>query len=65
MKNKITKKQITIVIFSAIFIFMFVLNFLTPLIADDFSYSFGADGRIKNLYDIYNTINIICITCIY
>ena len=54
MKNKITKKQITIVIFSVIFIFMFVLNFLTPLIADDFSYSFGADGRIKNLYDIYN-----------
>lgn len=54
MKNKITKKQITIVMFSAIFIFMFVLNFLTPLIADDFSYSFGADGRIKNLYDIYN-----------
>lgn len=50
---KISKKDQKIIYLSIIFFIMLVLNFLTPLIADDFSYSFGADGqRIANIWDI-------------
>lgn len=50
--KKITKKQEIIIILSAIFIMMLVLNIFTPLIADDYSYSFGIDGRLKNIVDV-------------
>lgn len=52
MKHKITNKHKLTIIISIIFISMLILNLLTPLIADDFSYSFGIDGKIKNFYDI-------------
>lgn len=46
------EKQIVIILF-IIFAMMLILNFLTPIIADDYSYSFGANGeRIKNIIDI-------------
>lgn len=52
-KLKISKKNQKILFLFTIFIMMLVLNFLTPLIADDYSYSFGADGeRITNIIDI-------------
>lgn len=31
---------------------MLTLNVFTPLIADDYSYSFGIDGRLKNIIDV-------------
>ena len=38
-----------------VFISMLILNFLTPLIADDFSYSFCLGGkRVQNLNDVFN-----------
>lgn len=42
------------IIFISIFLMMLVLNLLTPLIADDYSYSFiwDTDHRIHNLYDV-------------
>ena len=46
IKNiKLNKKQQTYLILFSIFIMMLVLNFLTPLIADDFSYSFGVNNK--------------------
>ena len=48
------KKTFYTVIFT-VFISMLILNFLTPLIADDFSYSFCLGGsRVKNLNDVFN-----------
>ena len=54
IKNiKLNKKQQTYLILFSIFIMMLVLNFLTPLIADDFSYSFGVNNkRITSIMDI-------------
>lgn len=52
MKKKLTKKQEVIIILSSIFIMMLTLNVFTPLIADDYSYSFGIDGRLKNIIDV-------------
>lgn len=45
------------IIFISIFLMMLVLNILTPLIADDYSYSFifSTDHRIKNLLDVINS----------
>ena len=40
IKNiKLSKKQQNIIILASIFMMMLVLNLLTPLIADDYSYS--------------------------
>lgn len=48
-----SKKNQKIIILAGIFISIFILNALTPLIADDYSYSFGKnDERITNLLDI-------------
>lgn len=48
-----SKKNQKIIILAGIFISIFILNALTPLIADDYSYSFGKNGeRITNLLDI-------------
>ena len=54
IKNFIkSKKNQKILILVGIFISIFILNALTPLIADDYSYSFGKNGeRITNLLDI-------------
>ena len=52
MKKELTKKQEVIIILSSIFIMMLVLNIFTPLIADDYSYSFGVNGRLKNIIDV-------------
>lgn len=52
-KLKLSKKNQKRLILFSIFAMMLILNFLTPLIADDYSYSFGADGeRITNIIDI-------------
>ncbi len=54
IKNiKLTKKQQKYIILFSIFIMMLILNCLTPLIADDYSYSFGVDNkRISSILDI-------------
>lgn len=56
IKNiKLSKKQQTIIILAAIFIMMLVLNLLTPLLADDYSYGIGLDKtRIDSIIDIIN-----------
>lgn len=50
MKSK-TK---TLIILSGIFLSMLILNLITPLIMDDFSYAFGTTGRVQNLKDIFD-----------
>ena len=54
IKNiKLSIKQQKYLILFSIFIMMLILNFLTPLIADDYSYSFGLENkRITNIIDI-------------
>ena len=54
IKNiKLSKKQQTIIILVSIFVIMLVLNLLTPLIVDDYSYSLTKSGeRINSLMDI-------------
>lgn len=56
IKNiKLSKKQQTIIILVSIFIMMLVLNLLTPLIADDYSYSLNLDKtKINSLMDVIN-----------
>ena len=56
IKNiKIEDKTAIKIILFAIFISMLALNFLTPLIADDYSYALTYDHtRIKNIIDIIN-----------
>ena len=52
-KIKISKTNQKRLILFAIFAMMLVLNFLTPLIADDYSYSFGLyNKRITSITDI-------------
>ncbi len=54
-KIKITKKQRKYIILAFIFFLMLFLNLLTPLIADDYSYSIGLDkSRINGFNDIFN-----------
>lgn len=48
---KSPRKQIKVILIS-IFLSMFILNLFTPLIADDYSYSFGLDGKLQNITDI-------------
>ena len=43
-----------ILILSIIFLSMFILNMITPLIMDDFNYTFGLNGRINSLLDNIN-----------
>lgn len=56
IKNiKLSKKQQTIIILGSIFIMMLVLNLLTPLIADDYSYSLNLDNtKINSFMDVIN-----------
>ena len=32
---------------------MFILNYFTPMLADDYSYSFGMNGRLESIKDIF------------
>ena len=50
MKDKI--KMILIIIF--IYLSMLILNIVTPLIMDDYNYTFGLEGRINSIIDIIN-----------
>ena len=56
IKNiKLSKKQQNIIILASIFMTMLVLNLLTPLIADDYSYSLSLDGtKINSVIDVIN-----------
>lgn len=52
-KKKMTAKRKIIFILSIVFILMFVINSFTPLLGDDYTYSFGLKGkRIQNLWDV-------------
>lgn len=52
---QLSKKQQTIIILVSIFIMMLVLNLLTPLLADDYSYSLNLDKtKINSLMDVVN-----------
>ncbi len=52
MKIKIPPKKQIVIYLLSIFLMILLFNFLTPLLADDFGYSFGTDGKIKNILDI-------------
>ena len=53
--KKIDNKKIEYFLFALIFIGIFVVNFMTPMLADDFAYSIGSDlKRIDSLSDIFN-----------
>lgn len=56
MKNKyfkLSNKKLLFVFLFMIFCFIFILNYYTPIIADDYSYSFGINGeRIHFISDI-------------
>ena len=56
IKNiKLSKKQQNIIILASIFMMMLVLNLLTPLIADDYSYSLSLDRtKINSVMDVIN-----------
>lgn len=54
-KNKLSEKQQMKLILVIIFLMIFVLNLLTPIIADDYSYSLALDDtKIDSLMDIIN-----------
>lgn len=54
-KINLSKKRQVIVIMTSIFLMMLLLNILTPLIADDFSYSFNIDGeKLGSFLDVIN-----------
>ena len=53
--DKITKKQWFAIIIALSFFLILVLNCYTPLIADDFNYSYGLnDKRLDSVIDIFN-----------
>lgn len=45
-------KKIFIITILLVFILILLLNIFTPLLADDYSYSFGLNGRLKSLKDV-------------
>lgn len=53
--KKINDKYWIIIILLTIFILTFVLNSLTPLVADDFYYSVFKGNRVTSLIDIFNS----------
>ena len=55
--KKIPSKTWIKIVLISIFLMMLVLNLLTPLIADDYSYSFifGTNKRIHNILDVFNS----------
>lgn len=50
MKIKIPPKKQIVIYLLSIFLMILLFNFLTPLLADDFGYSFGTDGKIKKYF---------------
>ena len=52
MKIKLSAKQQKIIILTAIFVSIVLMNLLVPLLGDDFNYSFGLNGRLQNVGDI-------------
>lgn len=56
LKNiKLTKKQQTTIILVCIYLMMLILNLLTPILADDYSYSLSLDdSKINSFMDIIN-----------
>lgn len=56
IKNiKLSNKKQIILILICIYFMMLILNLLTPLIADDYSYSLNLDGtRINSIIDVLN-----------
>ena len=50
-KSNNNKKYFYLVV-ALIFVFILLLNILTPLLADDFSYSFGLNGKLKSIKDV-------------
>ena len=57
MNHKQTKKLL-LVIYIFVFLAVFVLTCLTPMLADDFSYSFSFSNgeRIRNLGDVFSSL---------
>lgn len=51
-KVQFSRRTQLLFVLGFIFLSMLLLNIFTPLLADDYSYSFGVDGRIHNLFDI-------------
>ena len=58
MKTEKQVKRIAIILYMVLFAVFFVMTCMTPMLADDFSYSFSyADGsRIENLGDIFRSL---------
>lgn len=56
IKNiKLSKKQQMIIILFCIYLMMLILNILTPILADDYSYSLNVDdSKIDNIMDVLN-----------
>lgn len=52
-KNTFSNKKVFIGISVLILVLMFLLNYFTPMLADDFSYSFGMNGRLSSVKDIF------------
>ena len=46
------EKNQLIIVTILIFVSMLILNFITPLLADDYSYSFGVDGKLETFFDV-------------
>lgn len=56
MKNE-TGKKIILLIFACVFVAALAMNFMTPLVSDDFAFSFDISGkRISNFEDIFNAL---------
>lgn len=60
LKNKFYKnptilsnKKVFYLVCIIIFVMMFILNYFTPMLADDYSYSFGMNGRLESIKDIF------------
>ena len=52
-KINLSKRKQIILILICIFVMMLLLNILTPLLADDFSYSFNTDGeKLSSFLDV-------------
>ncbi len=54
MRNRLTDKQLFYIVLAISFVLVFILNYLTPLLADDYSYSFGLNGKVNSLKDIFD-----------
>ncbi|EGO9262689.1 hypothetical protein DUC43_002754, partial [Enterococcus faecalis] len=51
--KKINNKNIFLLVISAVYLIMLMLNFLTPIMADDFTYTFKTGGFNTIFHDEY------------